>query len=188
MTPSFNFLYAGLTIIVIFGLLWLAVLYNRVVRDRQLVREAWSGIDVQLKRRHDLIPNIVETVKGYSGHERELFTRVAELRSAGAHPQERAEEENALTSGLRSLIALAEAYPELKADQHYLSLQRTLAEVEEDIQYARRYYNGAVRQYNILIESFPNNLVAGVAGWHSEPYFEIELATQRETPNVSFTP
>jgi LemA protein len=176
-------------IIVAVGL-WVMLLFNRVVSARQLLREAWSGIDVQLKRRFDLLPNLVETVKGYSAHESEVLETVASLRSDGSADRptpERAVTENQLTTGIKSLFALAEAYPQLKADAQYLKLQQTLTDVEEQIQYARRYYNGTVRNYNILIQSFPNNLLAGC--WHYQPedYFEIELATQREAPGIAFS-
>lgn len=173
-------------LIVVVGI-WFAVTYNRFVRLRNLLKEAWSGIDVQLKRRTDLIPNIVETVKGYTGHERRVFEDVASLRSGplqSGNTRERGAAENALAQSIKSLFAIAEAYPELKANEQFLLLQRTLTEVEEQIQFARRYYNGTVRNFNILVQSFPSNLLAGIFGFHTEDYFEIELVTQREAPSV----
>lgn len=168
--------------------IWVIATYNRFIRLHNLLKEAWSGIDVQLKRRHDLIPNIVETVKGYTGHERKVFEDVAALRGgnlASGDLQQRGAAETALTQSIKSLFALAEAYPDLKASEQFLTLQRTLAEVEEQIQYARRYYNGTVRNYNILVQSFPSNLLAGAFHYRQEEYFEIELATQRDAPQVS---
>lgn len=174
-------------IVVVVLAIWFVVIYNRFVRLRNLMREAWSGIDVQLKRRHDLIPNIVETVKGYTGHERTVFEEVAALRGGSLESEnlrQRGDAENALTHSIKSLFAVAEAYPELKASEQFLTLQRTLTEVEEQIQFARRYYNGAVRNFNIPVQSFPGNLIAGIFHYRPEDYFEIELATQREAPQV----
>jgi LemA protein len=149
---------AGLVMLV------LIVLYNRLVRLRNMVREGWSGIDVQLKRRANLIPNLVETVKGYIGHERDLLEKVTRLRSQSLQTGDLGEKqrvENALTGGLAHLFAVAEGYPELKANQNFQELQTQLSEIEDQIQLARRYYNGTVRNLNIAIESFPGNLVAG---------------------------
>lgn len=178
-----------IALIIIIGIaaVWIIATYNRFIRLSHLLKEAWSGVDVQLKRRHDLIPNLVEAVKGYSGHERETLVEVAELRGQGLHssdPHARAEAETDLTHSLKSLFAIAEAYPELKANEHYLSLQHTLVEIEEQIQYARRYYNGSVRDFNILAQSFPSNLIAGLFGFRPQEYFEIELSTEREAPDV----
>ena len=169
--------------------LWVVVSYNLLVRARNLVSEAWSGIDVQLKRRHDLIPNIVECVKGYSAHERELFENVAQARATSlasdAIPA-RADAENAVTGQLKSLLAIVEAYPELKANTNFLELQKGLTEVEDDIQYARRYYNAVVRDYNIRAQSFPGLIIAGLFGFGKKDYFEIEYATERQTPDAKF--
>jgi LemA protein len=178
-------------VIAIVGLpiLWAVVSYNLLVRGRNLVSEAWSGIDVQLKRRHDLIPNIVECVKAYSAHERELFEKVTESRAAslaaGAIPA-RTEAENAVTGQLKALLGVAEAYPELKANTNFLELQSTLSKVEDDIQYARRYYNAVVRDYNIRVQSFPGVIIARAFGFEARDYFEIEYATERQTPDAKF--
>ena len=167
------------------------VIYNRLVRSRQMVSEAWSGIDVQLKRRADLIPNLVESVKGYAGHERETLQRVTELRNQSQQmPRDdvagRAQVEGLLSAALGRLLAVAEAYPDLKASQNFSELQQALQEVEDALQMARRYYNGAVRNLNILVESFPSNLVANQFGFHKAEYFEIEEATDRAVPKVAF--
>jgi len=169
--------------------LWAVAIFNKLVKNRNLVLEGWSGIDVQLKRRYDLIPNLVETVKGYAGHEKEVLARVVELRNSAAQAQtasEKAPIENMLTQTLRQLFALAEAYPDLKANQNFLDLQGQLSEIEEQIQFSRRYYNGTARDMNILVQSFPSNLIARSFGFAEADYFEIELATERETPKVEF--
>jgi LemA protein len=174
----------------IFGVV-VAVIYNRLVKSRQMVSEAWSGIDVQLKRRTDLIPNLVETVKGYVGHERETLERVTELRNQAQNmPRDdvagRAQVEGLLSQALGRLLAVAEAYPDLKASTNFSELQRALQEVEDALQMARRYYNGAVRNLNILVEQFPSNLVANQFGFTQAEYFEIEDATERTLPKVAF--
>jgi len=168
-------------------LVWLVVSFNRLVRERNLVAEGWSGIDVQLKRRHNLIPALVEVVKGYSRHERKLLTDIAELRSRSLSAErlkDREESENALTDQLKGLFALAEAYPQLKADRQFLRLAEQLSAIEDQLQMARRYYNGAVRNYNIRVESFPSNLVAGLFGFKRAEFFQIETATERAAPKV----
>lgn len=166
-------------------LLWGVITYNLFIKRKHLVKEAWSGIDVQLKRRHSLIPNLVDSVKAHASYESETLTRLIAQRSANnASPAELGATENLVTDGLRQLFAVAEAYPELKADQSYLNLQHNLSEVEEAIQYARRYYNGTVRNLNVLIESFPSNLIARLFGFAMADYFEIELATVRNTPDL----
>ena len=168
-------------------LVWLVVAFNRLVRERNLVAEGWSGIDVQLKRRHNLIPALVEVVKGYSRHERKLLTDIAELRSRSLSAErlkDREESENALTDQLKGLFALAEAYPQLKADRQFLRLAEQLSAIEDQLQMARRYYNGAVRNYNIRVESFPSNLVAGLFGFKRAEFFQIETATERAAPKV----
>lgn len=161
-------------------------LYNRFVRARNLVEEAWSGVEVQLKRRCDLVPNLVETVGGYARHERRLLEEVTSRRTIAlaAPASKRSDAENALTQDLRNLFAIAEAYPDLKASRNFLDLQKSLSEIENEIQYARRYYNGAVRDYNILIQSFPNSLLAKLLGFRSRGFFEVELASERERPEV----
>jgi LemA protein len=163
------------------------VAYNRMVRARNMVREAWSGIDVQLKRRYDLIPNLVETVKGYTKHESTVFEEIAQTRAqsmTASTPQDKGPSENALSQQLKSLFAVAESYPDLKASQNFIDLQKSLSEIEDQIQYARRYYNGSVRDFNILIQTFPNNTLAGVFGFKPQEFFEIELATERSAPEV----
>ncbi len=162
--------------------------YNTMVRSRNLVDEGWSGIDVQLKRRTDLIGNLVETVKGYAKHEREVFERVTEARAAAVSAgsvTERAQAENVLTGTLRSLFAVAENYPELKANTNFLDLQQNLGTLESEIQMARRYYNGAARAYNSLIQVFPNNMLAGPFGFTKRDYFEA-AEEDRSVPKVSF--
>ena len=167
----------------------LIVLYNRLVRLRNMVREGWSGIDVQLKRRANLIPNLVETVKGYLKHERELLEKVTALRSQslqGGSPGKQQTLAQALTGGLARLLAVAENYPELKADRNFQDLQQQLADIEDQIQMARRYYNGTVRNFNTAIESFPGNLVAGRFAFGPADFFEIEDPGDRAVPEVSF--
>lgn len=168
---------------------WLLSAYNALVRRKNQVKEAWSDIDVQLKRRYDLIPNVVETVKGYARHEREAFENVTAARSAamGARSTgEKAQAENALTSSLKTLFAVAEAYPELKANANFLELQRELADTENKIQAARRFYNTNVRDYNTAIESVPTNLVAKSFGFGPQEYFELEEEAAKSAPKVSF--
>lgn len=161
-------------------------LYNRMVRLRNTVNEAWAGIDVQLQRRHELVPNLVSTVKGYMAHEASVLENVTLARSAipDRVPQLSAQE-TGLSRSLGELFALAEDYPELKASEGFQQLHRSLVEVEEQLQYARRYYNGAVRDNNNLVESIPANLVARAFSFSSAQFFEIELASQREAPRVA---
>jgi LemA protein len=166
-------------------------LYNNLVKARQMAEEAWSGIDVQLKRRADLIPNLIETVKGYASHEKTTLEEVVSLRNqAQAVPQGdiagRAAAEGLLGQALGKVIALAEAYPDLKANQNFMELQRSLDTIEGEIQMSRRYYNGAVRQLNVAVESFPSNLLAGPFGFQKKDYFEIENAADRAVPQVKF--
>ncbi len=182
----------------IIGLIILAVaavalilLYNGLVKARQVKEEAWSGIDVQLKRRADLIPNLVETVKGYAAHERGTLEEIVALRNkAQAVPSGdvagRAAAEGMLSQALGRLFALAEAYPDLKANQNYADLQASLEKTENEIQMARRYYNGAARDLNVRVESFPANLVAGSFGFSKAPYFEITNEADRAVPTVKF--
>jgi LemA protein len=169
---------------------YIALAFNRLVRSRQMAREGWSGIDVQLKRRSDLVPNLVASVKGYVAHERDVLTEVTQLRSeARALPADaigkRAQAEGALSLALGRLMAVAEAYPDLKASRNFLELQQQLSDMENDIQMARRYYNGAVRNLNILIESFPSNLVARPFGFARADYFELNDAAERTVPAVA---
>ena len=172
------------------GVVWIVITFNVLVRHRNLVQEAWSGIDVQLRRRANLIPNLVDTVKAYSAHERgtlEEVTRVRAQAEGAASVKDRQAVENALSQVLRRLFALAEAYPDLKASQTYLALQDQLVEVEDQVQYARRYYNGTVRDYNIRAESLPNNLVAAVFRFKRADFFELETATARRAPEVKMS-
>ena len=170
---------------------YLVLIYNGLVKARQMAEEAWSGIDVQLKRRADLIPNLIETVKGYAGHEKDTLESVVELRNkAQAVPAGdvagRAAAEGLLGAALGKIIALAEAYPDLKANENFLELQKSLETVEGEIQMSRRYYNGAARDLNVKVESFPNNLVAGQFGFSKKPYFEIANEADRAVPTVKF--
>ena len=166
-------------------LVWAAWTFNRLVRHRNLVDEGFSGIDVQLKRRHNLVPALVETVKGYAAHEKGVLEKVTALRGeSAASLRQTCDSENALTDALKGLFALAEAYPDLKADRRFGDLQRQLADIEDQLQMARRYYNGAVRDYNIRIESFPGNLIAGAFGFARREFFEIDIATERLAPKV----
>jgi LemA protein len=176
-------------VIVLGGILYAIGLYNKLVRNKNMVEEGWSGIEVQLKRRSNLIPNLIETVKGYMGHEAGLLSEIVELRSRSKEISAVAEKgqiESALTRSLGNLLALAEAYPDLKASQNFLDLQDDLAEIENEIQMARRYYNGTVRNLNISIESFPGNLVAERFRFEKADFFEIEDAADREVPEVKF--
>jgi LemA protein len=172
--------------------LFLVATYNRLVTLRQRVKEAWADIDVQLKRRWDLIPNLIETVKGYAAHEAGVFQRVTEARaaaiSAGAagSPQDRAQAENMLTSALRSVFAVAENYPQLQAVQEFKDLSENLTATEDKIAFARRFYNGNVRDYNTALQTFPTNVLAGTFGFTSEQYFELADAAEREAPKVKF--
>ncbi|MBI2482045.1 MAG: LemA family protein [Candidatus Vogelbacteria bacterium] len=175
--------------IIVFLLIIIVFVYNRFVALTIRVKEAWADIDVQLKRRYDLIPNLVETVKSYATHERETFDRVTTARakalSAGS-VVEHGEAENMLTGALKSLFAVAEAYPDLKANQNFLELQRELADTENKIQAARRFYNGNVRDLNVLVGSFPSNLIAGIFGFKVSDFFELEEAVAKNPVPVSF--
>lgn len=172
--------------------LYAVIVFNRLVRQRNVVREAWSGIDVQLKRRTDLVPALVETVKGYATHERTLLEEVTARRARSLNAQaagnvgENAQATQQLGSSIGRLIAVAEAYPDLKANQNFLKLQEQLAEIEEQLQFARRYYNGAVRNLNISIQSFPELLIAKPLGFSEQPFFELEDRAQGNNPNISF--
>jgi LemA protein len=164
-------------------------LYNGLVRLRQLVRSAWSQIDVQLKRRYDLIPNLVETVKGYAKHERETLEAVIQARNAAVAAQgvgEQAKAENMLTGALRQLFALSERYPDLKANQNFLALQEELSATENRISFARQHYNDVTAQYNTRVQSFPANLLAGAFGFKTESFFELENLEERKAPEVKF--
>ncbi len=175
-----------LILLVLITAIWL---YNRLVRNRNQVSEAWAGIDVQLQKRSELVPNLVQTVKGYAAHESDVLEGVARARGGGSSTGSedialRAEQETKLSRSLGRLIALAEAYPDLKASSGYQQLHSSLVDIEDQLQYARRYYNGAVRDNNILVEGFPSNLVANMFKFRQAEYFEIELVSQRSAPSV----
>ena len=172
--------------------LYAVTIYNGLVKNRQMVEEGWSGIDVQLKRRTDLIPNLMETVKGYMSHERETLEAVTNARAAATSaasgtPEQRAAAEGQLSSALGRLIATAEAYPDLKANTTFLEFQEALQTVEDEIQMSRRYYNGAVRNLNVMVESVPSNFIAGPFGFHKAQYFELDNAAERAVPAVKFS-
>jgi LemA protein len=168
--------------------IWVVGIYNLLVRLRQHVRDSWAGIDTELKRRYDLIPNLVSTVKGYAAHEREVLEAVTEARSravaATGPPRDQAIEENGLVGALRRLFAVAEGYPELKASENFLALQKELANTEDRIQATRRFYNGNVRDLNTRIEVFPSNLIAALFRFQPAEFFEIEDAGVRAAPRV----
>lgn len=172
-------------------ILYLIFVYNGLVKARQVKEEAWSGIDVQLKRRADLIPNLIETVKGYAAHEKNTLEEIVSLRNrAQAVPvgdvAGRAAVEGMLSQALGKVFALAEAYPDLKANQNFSDLQQSLEEIENEVQMSRRYYNGAARDLNVKVESFPSNLVAGPFGFTKAAYFEITNEADRAVPVVKF--
>src|SRR5918912_4148253 len=178
--------------IVVILLIGIALTYNRLVSMRQRVNSAYSDINVQLERRHDLIPNLVETVKGYAAHERGVFDEVTQARAnaiaaGGAAPAQRAQAENVLTGALRSLFAVAEAYPQLQAVQEFKDLSENLTATEDKIAFARRFYNGSVRDYNTALQTFPTVLFAQMFGFKPSEYFEVADATEREVPQVKFT-
>lgn len=172
-------------------LLWAVLNYNSLVRTRQHVRESWSDIDTELKRRYDLVPNLVEAVKGYAAHEREVLANVVEARTRAAastgSAASQAADEKGLVDSMRRLFAVAEGYPELKASENFLALQQELARTEDRIQRARRFYNANVRDLNTRVEVFPSNLIASLFGFHAEEFFEVETGTVREVVDVSFT-
>jgi LemA protein len=178
-----------LVIVVVLGFFVVSV-YNGLVRARNEVKNAWSSIDVQLKRRHDLIPNLLETVKGYAAHERGTLDAVVKARqqavSFTGSVEERGKVENMLTQSLRSLFAVAEAYPDLKANQNFIKLQEELSGTENKIGFARQYYNDATMRYKNRIEMFPSNVIAGIFNFQPEPFFQVEEAAERAVPQVKF--
>ena len=176
-------LWIALTVVIV----WMVVIYNRLVRDRQRVKTAWSDIDVQLKRRYDLIPKLVAAVEQYASYERSTLETLIELRSRTGQVDDVGEKgvlESQIGGGLRSLMALVEAYPELKADQSFLQLQSELTEVENHIQYARRFYNGSVRNLNTRIETFPDLIIARMFNYQQQPFFELDDDAQAEPPEL----
>lgn len=169
--------------------LWIILTYNSLVKFKNRAEEAWADIDVQLKRRYNLIPNLIETVKGYASHERQIFERIADARAKamGAKDvKERGQAENALSQTLKSLFAVSENYPDLKASANFLELQRELRDTEDKIQASRRFYNGNVRDLNIKLESFPINLIVSVLGFKKMDLFELAEPEKREAPQVKF--
>jgi LemA protein len=181
-----------IVLVVVIAVVAFAVIgiYNGLVRLNVQAANAWSDIDVQLKRRHDLIPNVVETVKGYASHERSTLEAVVNARNRAvsvesAGPAERGQAEGALTTALRGLFALAESYPQLRAAENFAQLQNTLAQIEDAVQNARRYYNAVVRDLNTRVQQFPSNLIAGMFGFRNREFFEVPDA-ERETPKVKF--
>ncbi len=179
-------LFAIAVFLFIFGV----ILFNRLVRMRNSVRSAWSDIDVLLLKRYDLVGNLVETVKGYAAHEKETLSGVTEARAAAMRasgPAAKGQAENMFQETLKSLFALSEAYPQLKADANFLKLQDQLQEVENSIEYARRYYNAVVRDYNTLTEAFPSNIIASQFSFHRESFFELREPAAREPVKVKFT-
>ncbi len=178
-----------LIVVVAAIIFFLIALYNSLVQLKVRADSAWSDIDVQLKRRHDLIPNLVETVKGYAAHEKTTFENIAKWRSAAMNataPADRAQAEGQLTMALKSLFAVAENYPQLRANENFMSLQNSLAQIESDVQNARRYYNAVVRDYNTRIQSFPANMFAASMGFQPRQFFELEAPGEREVPSVKF--
>lgn len=176
-------------LLIVVVVVWLAAMYNGLVRLRNQLENAWSQIDVQLKRRYDLIPNLVEAVKGYAAHEKGTFEKVAEARAAAANAkgvQERAQAEGMLTNTLKSLFAVAEAYPQLKANQNFMQLQEELTSTENKIAFARQFYNDSVMQFNTSIQTFPTNLIAGSFGFAAREFFEVQAAGERQAPGVKF--
>ncbi|WP_316861593.1 LemA family protein [uncultured Cohaesibacter sp.] len=179
-----------LGIVVVLGLYAISI-YNKLAKTRQMVNEGWSGIDVQLKRRANLIPNLVESVKGYMSHERETLEKVTEMRArasnaASGGAAERSQAEGNLSKALVNLMAVAERYPDLKANEGFQNLQKQLSSVEDDIQLSRRYYNGTVRNLNVMIDQFPSNIVAGFFSYAKKDYFELYDEEDRVVPKVQF--
>lgn len=178
-----------LIVIVTLVVLWFIGVYNGFIKLVTKAKEAWSDIDVQLKRRYDLIPNLISTVKGYATHEKsafEIVTKARALAMGAQTPESKGQAEAGLVGALKSIFALAEAYPELKANQNFLDLQQKLAETEDTIQSARRFYNGNVREYNIKIASFPSNIIATMFGFAKLEFFQLDNATEKNPVAVNF--
>lgn len=199
MSPGINRIYdkkmgfsIGIIVVVAVIALWILAIYNGLIKLKNRVDEAWSDIDVQLKRRYDLIPNLISTVKGYASHESGTFEKVTEARNkamqaqASGDTQAQAGAENMLSGALKSMFALAENYPDLKANQNFLELQRELSDTEDKIQASRRFYNGNVRDFNTKIELFPNNMIAGMLKFTKREFFEIENEGERNNVKVEF--
>lgn len=178
-------------ILVLIGLVFLVLIgmYNSLVQLKVRADSAWSDIDVQLKRRHDLIPNIVETVKGYAAHEKGTFEDIAKFRSMAMQatgPADKAQAENQLSGALKSLFAVAENYPQLRASEQFTGLQASLNSIEDNIQNARRYYNAVIRDYNTRVQSFPTNILAGMFGFQTRQFFEVDAPEDRQNVQVKF--
>jgi LemA protein len=178
-----------IVVLIVIAVIYAVAVFNSLVRLQNRADEGFSDIDVQLKRRHDLIPNLVETVKGYASHERQVLENVTAARNtavAATGPQAQAQAENQLTGALRQLFAVAENYPDLKASQNFLELQNEITDTEDKIQAARRFYNMTVRDLNIKVESFPSRVIANSRGIHKRAFFELDEPAEREVPAVSF--
>lgn len=178
----------GILIVVLVFVFWFAMTFNRFIRLKNMIKQSWSDIDVQLKRRHDLIPKLVETVKGYSIHEKNTLEAVVQARNSCTSAREGKDRQNAETllgNGLRQLFALAESYPDLKANENFLELQQQISEVEDNIQMARRFYNGAVKLFNVQLESFPSLIVGKLFHYQAAEFFELE-AGEEKPPEISF--
>jgi len=182
-------MFLPIIIIIVAVAVWAVVVYNSFIRLKNNTDEAWSDIDVQLKRRHDLIPNLMETVKGYMAHESNVLTAVTEARTKAMQsgsPEDLAKAENSLSGTLKSLFAVAENYPDLKANTNFLELQRELSDTENKIQAARRFYNGNVRDMNAAMQSFPGNVIASTFNFKQRNFFELDDVTEKEVPQVKF--
>ena len=182
----FGFIVLGILVLLV---IFVISMYNSLVRLKVTCDNAWADIDVQLKRRYDLIPNLVETVKGYAAHEKGTFEAVINARNramTATGPADKAEAENMLSGALKSLFALSEAYPQLRAIESFTSLQKSLSDIEDNVQNARRYYNAVVRDLNTKILQVPTNIIAGMLGFKSREFFEVSAAAEREAPKVSF--
>jgi LemA protein len=176
-------------LIIVLAVIWIVAAFNGLVRLRNRVKEAWSDIDVQLKRRYDLIPNLIETVKGYAGHEKEVFEKVTEARTKAINATgaaEKAQAENMLAGALKTLFAVSENYPQLRASENFLKLQEELSDTENKIQAARRFYNSNVMDFNTRQEVFPASIIASMFGFVKAEFFEIGGAAEREAPKVKF--
>ena len=178
-----------IAVVIVLLLLWIVSVYNNLVRARQKVKNSWSQIEVQLQRRFDLIPNLVETVKGYIGHESSVLEKVTALRSSWANSSSNSEKvkiDNELSGALKTIMAVSENYPELKANENFAELQKTLSDTENKISYSRQFYNDAVTMYNTKLEVFPNNLIGGMFGFNPETLFNVESDEARKNVKVDF--
>ena len=173
-----------LIIVLVLLFIYIVFLYNKIVHAKNMNKEAFSNVDVALKQRYDLIPNLVETVKGYATYEGDILEKVAKLRGNNANPNQRSGMETDFTNDIKSILVVMEQYPNLKASEGFIKFQDNLVKVEETIENARRYYNGTTRNYNIIIQKFPNNIIANILGCKDAEYFEVELVT-RENPKVN---